>query len=64
MQSPDRYIYGLARGMEDDKACLIKHLHFYPFGGFLKTVEWVSAIEKGMVKLDDFEGFEVILSNL
>ena len=58
-QSPDKYIYGLARGMEQDKECLIKNFHFYPFGGFLKTVEWASALEKGFLRLDDSKGFEV-----
>ena len=59
-QSPDKYIYGLARGMEQDKECLIKNFHFYPFGGFLKTVEWASALEKGLLILDDSKGFEVL----
>ncbi len=59
-QSPDKYIYGLARGMEQDKECLIKKFHFYPFGGFLKTVEWASALEKGLLRLDDSKGFEVL----
>ena len=59
-QSPDKYIYGLARGMEQDKECLIKNFHFYPFGGFLKTVEWASALEKGLLRLDDSKGFEVL----
>ena len=59
-QSPDKYIYGLARGMEQDKECLIKNFHFYPFGGFLKTVEWASALEKGLLRLDNSKGFEVL----
>ena len=61
-QSPDKYIYGLARGMEQDKECLIKNFHFYPFGGFLKTVQWASALEKGLLRLDDSKGFEVLFN--
>ena len=59
IQAPDKFIYGLAKGMEEDKNCLIKQFHFYPFGGFNKTAEWVKSIENGSFVLDNLSGFKI-----
>ena len=44
IQSPDNLLSGLAEGMKKDKSCLLKNFHFYPFGGFSKTVDYINTI--------------------
>lgn len=43
-QSPDTLLSGLSEGMQKDKYCLLKNFHFYPFGGFSKTVDYINTI--------------------
>ncbi len=50
VQSPHLLLDGLAEGMANDSECLIRHFHYYPFGGFAKTAAYAQA--KG--------GFDVI----
>ncbi|MBO6562522.1 MAG: methylenetetrahydrofolate reductase [Nisaea sp.] len=58
VQAPDRLLVGLADGIEADPDCLIKHLHFYPFGGLAKTVEWINQVEAGAFALNGKGGFD------
>ena len=59
IQSPHHLLSELAIGMEEDKDCLIKHFHFYPFGGFVRTAKYAKAISDGNVSLSPRGGFEV-----
>lgn len=59
VQSPHLLLDGLAEGMAKDDACLIKHFHFYPFGGFAKTAAYAQAIADGKIKALPKGGFEV-----
>ena len=60
MQSPHLLISGLAKGMAEDPDCLIKHFHFYPFGGFSKTAIYANAIASGSIQLLPDGGFDVM----
>ena len=60
VQSPHLLLSGLAKGMADDSDCLIKHFHFYPFGGFAKTANYANAIASGSIQLLPKGGFDVI----
>ena len=60
VQSPHLLLAGLAEGMAADEACLIKHFHYYPFGGFVRTAKYARAISDGNVSLKTNGGFEVI----
>ena len=59
VQSPHLLLDGLAEGMANDEACLIKHFHFYPFGGFAKTAGYAQAIADGNISSLPKGGFEV-----
>ena len=60
VQSPHLLLSDLAQGMADDSDCLIKHFHFYPFGGFAKTAIYANAIASGSIQLLPKGGFDVI----
>ena len=60
VQSPDKYILGLAKGVYSDSECLIKKLHYYPFGGFKKTADWAKKLENGYISLNENDGFQII----
>ena len=60
VQSPHQLLFDLAEGMADDSNCLIKHFHFYPFGGFAKTAIYANAIASGSIQLLPKGGFDVI----
>ncbi len=60
VQSPHMLIAGLAEGMADDDACLIRHFHYYPFGGFARTAAYAGAIAGGNIELLPKGGFDVI----
>lgn len=62
VQSPHLLLDGLAEGMANDEACLIKHFHFYPFGGFAKTAAYAQAIADGHIASLPKGGFEVTTS--
>lgn len=62
VQSPHLLLEGLAEGMANDDACLIKHFHFYPFGGFAKTAAYAQAIADGNIASLPKGGFEVTTS--
>ena len=59
VQSPHLLLSGLAEGMAADRECLIKHFHYYPFGGFEKTAKYAKAISDGNVNLLPTDGFEI-----
>ncbi len=59
VQSPHLLLEGLAEGMANDEACLIKHFHFYPFGGFAKTAAYAKAIADGNITALPKGGFDV-----
>ena len=50
VQSPHILLDDLAEGMAADQDCMIKHFHFYPFGGFAKTAAYAQAIADGQIK--------------
>ena len=60
VQSPHMLIAGLAEGMAADDACLIRHFHYYPFGGFARTAAYAGAIAGGNIELLPKGGFDVI----
>ncbi|NBR01685.1 MAG: metFprotein [Alphaproteobacteria bacterium] len=59
VQSPHLLIAGLAEGMAADKDCLIRHFHYYPFGGFARTAAYAGAIAEGRIELLPKGGFDV-----
>ena len=59
VQSPHLLIAGLAEGMAADEDCLIRHFHYYPFGGFARTAAYASAIAEGRIELLPKGGFDV-----
>jgi methylenetetrahydrofolate reductase (NADPH) len=53
-------ITGLAEGMAADDACLIRHFHYYPFGGFARTAAYAGGVAEGNIELLPKGGFDVI----
>tara|TARA_B100000212_G_scaffold34535_2_gene22430 strand:- start:1977 stop:2834 length:858 start_codon:yes stop_codon:yes gene_type:complete len=43
-QDPYNIIEGIAYAKSHDPDCLLKQLHFYPFGGLAKTAAWIKSI--------------------
>ncbi len=39
---PEELILGIAQHQIEHPDCMIKHLHYYPFGGFVSTLKWVN----------------------
>ena len=60
VQSPHLLLTGLAEGMAADKECLIRHFHYYPFGGFARTATYAGAIANGRIEMLPKCGFDVI----
>jgi methylenetetrahydrofolate reductase (NADPH) len=60
VQSPHMLITGLAEGMAADDACLIRHFHYYPFGGFARTAAFAGGVAEGNIELLPKGGFDVI----
>ena len=60
VQSPHLLLDGLAEGMANDSECLIRHFHYYPFGGFAKTAAYAQAIAEGKIETLPKGGFDVI----
>ncbi|CAI8255281.1 MAG: Uncharacterised protein [SAR116 cluster bacterium] len=60
VQSPHLLLTGLAEGMAADKECLIRHFHYYPFGGFARTATYAGAIANGRIEMLPKGGFDVI----
>jgi methylenetetrahydrofolate reductase (NADPH) len=51
IQSPDKLLSGLSTGIANDPDCLIKHFHFYPFGGFSETAAYAESIVSGNISM-------------
>ena len=47
IQTPDALLLGLSEGMQKDAECLLKNFHFYPFGGFAKTINYIDSLMTG-----------------
>ena len=60
VQSPHMLITGLAEGMAADDACLIRHFHYCPFGGFARTDAYAGGVAEGNIELLQKGGFDVI----
>ena len=60
VQSPHLLIADLAAGMAADEDCLIRHFHYYPFGGFARTAAYADAIAEGNIELLPKGGFDVV----
>ena len=45
--------------MAADEDCLIRHFHFYPFGGFARTATYAGAIADGKIEMLPKGGFNV-----
>ena len=60
VQSPHLLIADLAAGMAADEDCLIRHFHYYPFGGFARTAAYAGAIAEGNIELLPKGGFDVV----
>jgi methylenetetrahydrofolate reductase (NADPH) len=60
VQSPHMLITGLAEGMAADDACLIRHFHYYPFGGFARTAAYAGGVAESNIELLPKGGFDVI----
>ena len=58
LQAPDKLLVGLANGILADPDCLIRHVHFYPFGGLVKTVSWIDQVAAGAFSLNNKGGFD------
>eukprot|EP01062_Namystynia_karyoxenos_P063094 TRINITY_DN55918_c0_g1_i1.p1 TRINITY_DN55918_c0_g1~~TRINITY_DN55918_c0_g1_i1.p1 ORF type:complete len:371 (+),score=96.47 TRINITY_DN55918_c0_g1_i1:65-1114(+) len=59
--TPDDFIVAVARRQAEDPACLLRRLHYYPFGGFAKTLRWAAAVADGRFRLSpDATGFELL----
>jgi len=39
---PEELIVGVSQHQHEEPDCMIKHLHFYPFGGLVSTLKWVN----------------------
>ena len=53
-------ITGLAEGVAADDACLIRHFHYSPFGGFARTAAYAGGVAEGNIELLPKGGFDVI----
>lgn len=58
VSTPDELITGLAAFCAADPEHGIDGLHFYPLGGFVRTIEWVQALQAGNFEMKG-EGFYV-----
>jgi len=59
VQEPDRVVAGLAKAVADDPSSLLRHVHFYPFGGLAKTAAWVNAAAAGRITPNSDGGFDI-----
>jgi len=50
-QAPDELITGLAAHQRETPGCLLRTLHFYPFGGVAATARWANSVVDGNFQL-------------
>jgi methylenetetrahydrofolate reductase (NADPH) len=51
--APDAIAAGIARAAAADPGAQFEGLHFFPFGGVERTVEWALALRDGRFELHD-----------
>ena len=57
---PDRLVTAIAHQMLADPHSRFRRLHFFPFGGLSRTVDWLARIAAGDFELnDDLAGFRI-----
>ena len=59
IQTPDALLAELSEGMQRDSGCLLENFHFYPFGGFVKTVDYINSILKNNMSIHPNDEDEV-----
>ena len=60
VQEPDLVVAGLAEAVAGDPDSLLRHVHFYPFGGLAKTAAWVNAAAAGNFQINPKGGFTLM----
>jgi methylenetetrahydrofolate reductase (NADPH) len=56
---PDATLVGLAAVMAADPDCLLRGIHFFPFGALVPTVAWAGDIRDGRFEVDDRDRLRV-----
>ena len=56
---PDATLVGLATAVAADPACLIRAVHFFPFGALAATAAWATDIRDGRFVVDDRDRLRV-----
>ena len=57
---PDKLVTAIAHATLEDPSCRFRCLHFFPFGGLTRTVDWLARIAAGGFDLnDDLSGFHL-----
>jgi methylenetetrahydrofolate reductase (NADPH) len=56
---PDATLVGVASAIAADPACLLRGVHFFPFGALVPTVAWACDIRDGRFEVDDRDRLRV-----
>jgi len=56
---PDATLVGVAGAIAADPACLLRGIHFFPFGALVPTVAWACDIRDGRFEVDDRDRLRV-----
>lgn len=56
---PERFLADVAEYQVCNPDSLIEGLHFYPFGGFKHTLDWIGLVGSGRFEMDQTTGFKV-----
>jgi len=60
---PDRLVTAIAHATLADPSCRFRRLHFFPFGGLTRTVDWLARIAAGEFEIDnDQNGYRILES--
>ncbi|PZQ88622.1 MAG: methylenetetrahydrofolate reductase [Leifsonia xyli] len=59
MRSPEGLIHDLAMAKIADPGSLFRNAHFFPLGGFFRTVKFCNALREGRFSLSETEGLSV-----
>ena len=62
-QEPDIVIADLTSSIMRDPGSLIKKVHFYPFGGLVKTAAWANSVANGEIEMKSDKGFSTYINN-
>lgn len=60
--APDELVAGLAEYQQGEPECILRKLHFYPFGGMKPTLHWANAVEAGEFEITGEHSFSVTSS--